>query len=196
MSTEKVICRFKNLTIHPNGSKILARNLNKLLHTTSFDELQDPGSLNDTHEVTCSPAEADYIRSHLADLLTSDYRSIWFTYPNASGSQPMNGSQQGSWTVIYRLGAMLNYDTFIDYSGGNRYSAWIRIEKDVRGRPATIVLETKQTNARFRFDLQNVQKNVLVKYRAEQSKGDMEVIFMLKGLPQLYERMADGSYVR
>jgi hypothetical protein len=204
MSTVKVLCCFKNLKVHPNGPKILARNLNKVLNTTNFDIIEAQGTINDKCELECSQEEADYIRLHLADLVTSDHRSIWFTYrtkPSDYSSEinKFNSSKnrtQKSWTALYNLGAMISYDKFIGHILDNRCPAWIKVYRDTRGRPKSIILEIQYTKYRMIFDLSILHTDILVKYGQENNNEPIQIVFMLKGLPQIEQRLENGDYIR
>jgi hypothetical protein len=150
MSTEKVLCCFKNLNVHPNRPKILARNLNKVLNTTTFDTIERQGSIGDKCELECTQEETDYIRLHLAHLVTSDHRSIWFTYQtksidDSSETNKFNSSTQKSRTPLYNLRSIISYDKFIGHIIHNRCPALIKIYKDTRRRPKSIVLKRQYT---------------------------------------------------
>lgn len=204
MSTGKVLCCFKNLKVNPNGPKILARNLNKSLNTTTFDILEKQGSIDDKCELDCSQDEADYIRLNLSDLVTSDHRSIWFTYRPRPGdciseNNKLNSSKnqtQKSCTVLYNMGSMISYDTFIGHILDNRCPASIKVYKDKRGRPKSVVLEKRYTNYRMIFNLSILHTNILVNYGQANSTGPVQIVFMLKGLPHIEQRLNNGDHIR
>jgi hypothetical protein len=204
MTTEKVLCCFKNLKVHPNGPKILARNLNKLLNTTTFDIIEAQGVINDQCELDCTKEEADYIRLHLADLVTSNHRSIWFTYRTKASDYPLENNKfnspksqtQKSWTTLYNFGSMISYDIFIGHILDNRYPSLIKINKDRRGRPKSIILERRYTKHRMIFDLNIFHTDILVNYGQENNHGPVQIVFMLQGLPHIEQRLDNGDFSR
>jgi len=204
MATEKVLCCFKNLKVDPNGPKILARNLNKVLNTTTFDIVETQGANNDKCELECTKEEADYIRLHLADLVTSDHRSIWFTYQTKPSDYPLENNKINfsknqtpkSWTTLYNFGSMISYDKFIGHILDNRCPAWIKVYKDTRGRPKSIILERQYTKYRMIFDLNIFDTDILVNYGQENNNGPVQIVFMLKGLPHIEQRLDNGNFTR
>jgi hypothetical protein len=192
------------LKVHSNGPKILARNLNKLLNTTTFDIIEIQGAINNQCELECTQEEADYIRLHLADLVTSDHRSIWFTYrtkPSDYSSEynKLNSSKhqtQKSWTALHNFGSMSSYDQFIGHILDNRCPAFIKVSKDTRGRPKSIILDRRYTKYRMIFDLNIFHTDILVKYGQENNNEPIQIVFMLKGLPQIEQRLDNGDYIR
>jgi len=204
MATEKVLCCFKNLKVDPNGPKILARNLNKVLNTTTFDIVETQGANNDKCELECTKEEADYIRLHLADLVTSDHRSIWFTYQTKPNDYPLENNKINfsknqtpkSWTTLYNFGSMISYDKFIGHILDNRCPAWIKVYKDTRGRPKSIILERQYTKYRMIFDLNIFDTDILVNYGQENNNGPVQIVFMLKGLPHIEQRLDNGDHIR
>ncbi|UJR27363.1 hypothetical protein I4U23_008655 [Adineta vaga] len=203
MSTEKVLCCFKNLTIDRNGSTILARNLNNLLNTTTFDILEKHGSNNSTCELECTRDEVDFIQRHLGELVTRDHRSIWFTYKAKPTDEPSENNRNyfprplphKSWTALYNFGAMLSYDIFIDHIKNNRSPVSIKIDRDIRGRPKSLILQTKHTEYRMIFDFNSFHTDILVKYGEEKKNESVQIVFMLQGLPEIQRKSNDGSYI-
>lgn len=206
MSTERVLCCFKNLKVHPNGPKILARNLNKILSATTFDIIEKQGAIDDQCELECSQEEANYIRLHLSDLVTSEHRSIWFTYrtttttnDNISEHNQFDTSKnysQKSWKAIYNLGSMFSYDKFIGHILSNRCPVYVKVYKDTRGRLKSVILERQYTEYRMIFDLNLFHTDILIKYGQEDNNESIQIIFMLKGLPQIEQRHGNGDITR
>ncbi|CAF3403651.1 unnamed protein product [Rotaria sp. Silwood1] len=188
--------------VHPNGPKILARNLNKTFKTTTFDVIEIQGAMNNNCELECTREEADFIGSHLLDFVTSEHRSIWFTYQTKLTDQSSENNKfiysknpiQKSWKVLYNLGSMISYDKFIDHILNNRHPARIKINKDTRGRVRSIILEIRYTQYRIIFDLNILHTNILVKYGQEKNNEPIQIILMLKGLPQIEQQHPNGSY--
>lgn len=91
---------------------------------------------------------------------------------------------------------MLSYDTFIGHILGNRHPAWIRVEKDDDGRIKSIVLERKQDLIRFKFAVSSLHTDVLFKHGQQHEADPVYMVFMLKGLPQIEQRLKNGTYSR
>ena len=203
MSTDRVVCCFKNLEVYPYGSKILARNLNKLLKTTKFADLEQLRFSDDKYKFECTSVDALCIQENLADLLTTEHRAIWFTYPTVPPKKPsgllqmiLTGWTEESWTVIFNLGAMSSYDTFTGHIPNNQYPASIKIEKDTRGRAKSIILEKKLNSHKLRFALDSLHRDILFQCGQQNDIDSFQVIFMLKGLPQIEEQLRDETVSR
>ncbi|CAF4666234.1 unnamed protein product, partial [Rotaria sp. Silwood2] len=134
----------------------------------------------------------------------SEHRSIWFTYQTKSIDQLLENnkfiystkSTQKSWTVLYNLGSMVSYEKFIGHILDNRRPARIKINKNTCGRLRSIVLEIQYTQYRMVFDLDILHTDTLVKYGQENNKESIQIIFMLKGLPQIEQRLANEDFIK
>ncbi|CAF4591949.1 unnamed protein product [Rotaria sp. Silwood1] len=167
-----------------------------------FKKIQ--GAMNNNCELECTREEADFIGSHLLDFVTSEHRSIWFTYQTKLTDQSSENNKfiysknpiQKSWKVLYNLGSMISYDKFIDHILNNRHPARIKINKDTRGRVRSIILEIQYTQYRIIFDLNILHTNILVKYGQEKNNEPIQIILMLKGLPQIEQQHPNGDFIR
>ena len=204
MSTERVLCSFKNLKVHSNGPKIVAENLNNVWQTSAFNIIEVCGTSSNQCELGCSREEADYIRQHLSDLVTSCCRSIWFTFPPKASDFTSESNQfnsyrnptQKGWSALYNLGSMFDYSQFVGHILPNRHPVSVKIFKDVRGRLKSIVLEIRYTEYQMVFDLNLFHNDILIKYGRDIAKESIEIVFMMKGLPQIKKRLGDGECIR
>ncbi|CAF0780750.1 unnamed protein product [Adineta steineri] len=204
MSTEKVLCCFKNLNVDSRGSNILVKNLNNSFNTNTFDIIETQEENNGKCELECNLNEADFIKCHLADLVTSDHRSIWFTYkakPSDESTQ-INKSKfsytqtQKSWTALYNFGSMKSCDTFMSHIHDNRSPVCVKIGKDTRGRPKSIVLEKQYSKYRMIFDFNMLHVDILVKYGQQEKNESIQIVFMLKASPEIKQKLATAEYTR
>ena len=204
MTSERVFCCFKNLKVDPNGPKILAANLNKILKTTTFDVIEEYGATENECELECSRDEVDYIRQRLPDLVTSRHRSIWFTYRSKASdytseinqfNSPTN-SKQKNWKALYNFGSMIGYDRFIRHILSNRSPVLVKVYRDTRGRLKNIVLDNCHTKYRMVFDMNLFHNNVLIKYGQDSIDESIKIVFMMKGLPQIKKPVSNRDYIR
>ncbi|CAF0758402.1 unnamed protein product [Adineta ricciae] len=199
MSGEKVLCCFKNLRATTNGRNILAQNLNLLLKTTTFDIIAKQGANSDMCQLECTRQEADYIRDHLSNLLTRAHRSIWFTYKNTPTDELSKSHRRHidkPLTALYNFGTMRSYDTFVDYIKNNRHVVSVKVERDACRKPRRLVLQQNYTTCRMVFNLNIFHTDILVKYDQENSNESIQIVFMLKGLPEFQEKLDNGDYMR
>ncbi|CAF0834675.1 unnamed protein product [Adineta steineri] len=204
MSTEKVLCCFKNLNVDSRGSNILVKNLNNSFNTNTFDIIGTQEANDSKCELGCDLDEAQFIMRHLADLVTSNHRSIWFTYKTRPSDESTEINKfkfshtqtQKSWTALYNFGSMISYDTFISHIHNNRSPVWVNIGKDTRGRPKSIVLQEKYSKYRMIFDFRMLHTDILVKYGQEEKNESIQIVFMLKVSPEIKQKLATGEYTR
>lgn len=204
MTSERVLCCFKNLKVDPNGPKILAKNLNKVLNTTTFDVVKEHGATDDEYELECSQGEVDYIRQHLSDLVTSCHRSIWFTYRSKASDytseinqfNSSRNSKQKIWKALYNFGSMIGYDRFIGHILSNRSPVLVKVNRDTRGRLKNIVLDICHTKYRMVFDMNLFHNHILIKYGQDSIDESIKIVFMMKGLPQIKKPLSNGDYIR
>lgn len=173
MASKRVLCCFKNLKVNPNGPRILAENLNKVLNTSTFDVIKEWGAKENECKLECSADEVDYIRQHLLDLVTSCHRSIWFSYASKASDHalefnPSRNSTQKRWEALYNLGSMIGYDRFIGHVLSNRSPVSVKIHQDTGGRLKSIILDICHTKYRMIFDMNLFHTDVLTNYGQDQ----------------------------
>lgn len=204
MAVERVLCSFKNLKVHSNGPKILTENLNKVLNTNTFSIIEECGATEDQFELACSRDEADYIRQHLSDLVTSRCRSIWFSFRAKANDYRSESNQfnayknptRTGWLALYNLGSMLDYSRFIGHILSDRCPVMVKIHKDQCRRLKNIVLEICYTTYQMVFDLNLFHNDILIKYGQDNNNEPIEIVLMIKGLPQIKKRLSGGEYTR
>ena len=204
MSSDQVLCIFKNLSVYPDGSRILARNLNFYFKTNDFIGLQQLDSKNDTYEITRSQSEAIWIRSNLADILTTQHRSIWFSYEPVFNLYSNNSSIRTSasnavtdsgWTVICNFGTMVSYDTFQSHYD-DPHSFRLEIQYIQRRCQSMISLINKSSRIRMNISFNSVQSDILIKLVNDERDERVSVILMLTNPPNMFDQDSNGHCSR
>ncbi|CAF2572896.1 unnamed protein product [Rotaria sp. Silwood2] len=168
------------------------------------DHVQLKQAIQEKLNAQFSDADIDRILKEIVQFDCNEHRSIWFTYQTKSIDQLLENnkfiystkSTQKSWTVLYNLGSMVSYEKFIGHILDNRRPARIKINKNTCGRLRSIVLEIQYTQYRMVFDLDILHTDTLVKYGQENNKESIQIIFMLKGLPQIEQRLANEDFIK
>jgi hypothetical protein len=127
---------------------------------------------------------AYFIRSHMRDILTSDHRQVWFNIQTKSLDEIEDRTQifkksQEDISVVYSLGSMLSYDTFIGHID-ERSLARIYISKFGK----SIKLETKARCLTIQF--RSIDSQILINHST--NDNSIQIVFMLKSPPIVEQR--------
>lgn len=204
MASDQVLCCFKNVSLYPDGSRILARNLNIMLKSDLFNGLNQLESDKGKYEITCSQQTAVFIRSNLAAILTSQYRSIWFSYAPILNSfaddsskrySNRNASQGYPWKVSCNFGSMLSYDTFQSHYD-DPHPFCIHIQRDQRKIPSFLSLTNVSSGIQMKVYFSSIQYDILIKLENGEQDDRVSIILMLNHPPKIYMKNNDRSYSR
>ncbi|CAF3313037.1 unnamed protein product [Rotaria socialis] len=179
MDGDQVPCQFKNLQLKPNAACRIYENIRAKLVSAKTNK-NVPLEKSDIEQTSSYDRKLAYfIRFHLRDILTSDYRQVWFNIQTKALEDIEDRTQIIKQTsddivVVYSLGAMLSYDVFTGHIN-ERTLANIYVQKF----PKAIKLETATYHLTVHF--KNIDSQILINHST--SDNSIQVIFMLKAPP-------------